>query len=195
MEEYKLIVDYPNYEVSNIGNVRNKTTGRILKATLILNNGYLKVGLSKKKVRKTIDVHKLVSNAFLNNPDDKNCVDHINNNRTDNNVSNLRFATKTENGRNRIMNQNNTSNVKGVSFHKLVKKWRAKITIDGIGVHIGYFENIEDAKQARMKKANEIFGEFVNDCEKLPSIKLKSTVKLFKAIDDLLNKINQLIHL
>ena len=49
---------------------------------------------------------------------------------------------------------------------------------------------------ARMKKANEIFGEFINHSEKsLPIIKLKSTVKLFKTIDDLLNEINQLIHL
>ena len=39
--------------------------------------------------------------------------------------------------------------------------------LDGISIHLGYFDNIEDTKQARLTKANEVFGVFVNKCEKL----------------------------
>jgi len=63
------------------------------------------------------------------------------------------------------MRKDNTSNVKGVSYHKKHKKWQASITIDGIRIHLGYFSNIEDAKQARVDRANEAFGVYTNQCE------------------------------
>ena len=83
-----------------------------------------------------------------------------------------------------------------MSWNKRANKWTAQIKINGVKQHLGSFDNIEDAKMARMKKANELFGEFINDCEKLPIIiKLKSTIKLFHKIDNLINEINQLKHL
>ena len=47
------------------------------------------------------------------------------------------------------------------------KKWHAQIKIDGISIHIGYFNDLEDAKIARVKRANEAFGVYTNACEKL----------------------------
>ena len=67
---------------------------------------------------------------------------------------------------NRSTSNNNTSGVKGVHWNSQCKKWQAQISIDGVKFHIGSYGNIEDAKKARMKKANEIFGEYTNACEK-----------------------------
>ena len=65
------------------------------------------------------------------------------------------------------MMSNNTSSVKGVIFDKHAKKYRAQITIDGIQIHLGLFANIEDAKQVRIKRANEAFGIFTHSSEKI----------------------------
>jgi hypothetical protein len=166
MDEYWTnIKDYPDYAVSTFGNVENMKTGRILKPAINSNNGYLFVVLYKNGKAKTCTIHQLVADAFLDNPENKNCVDHKNGNKFDNSINNLRYATHIENSRNRKMSSKNTSGVKGVCFDSNTNKWRAYIRLDGILVHLGRFKTIEDAKQARINKANEVFGEFINDCE------------------------------
>ena len=77
----------------------------------------------------------------------------------------MRWATVIENARNSKIRSDNTSGVKGVSYHAKTKKWQARITIDGKDYHLGYYSTIEEAKQARFNKANEVFGEFKNICE------------------------------
>jgi len=166
MEEYKQIIDFDNYEVSNLGNVRNIKTGRILKVSDD-NNGYLKFNLWKNNKMKTKKIHKLVADAFIENPENKTCVDHIDNDTKNNNMNDLRWATMSENSQNSKISNRNTSGAKGVCWHKNRNKLRAQITIDGIKIHLGYFENIEDAKEARIKRANEIFGAYTNECEKI----------------------------
>lgn len=93
-----------NYEVSNLGNVRNKKTKLVL-ATEDTGNGYLYVGLqmpdgSYKKAR----VHRLVAMTFLEfeRTEERNEVDHINGCKTDNYVENLRWCTHKENMNNPI---------------------------------------------------------------------------------------------
>ena len=66
----------------------------------------------------------------------------------------------------------NTSGVKGVSFNNYLNKWHAYINIDGIRVNLGCFENLEDAKQARIIKVNEAFGAFTNKIEKMNKLLL-----------------------
>jgi hypothetical protein len=112
-------------------------------------------------------VHRLVCNAFLENPDNKALVDHIDCNKQNNNISNLRWATNQENQRNKNLSKKNTSNVKGVCFDKYANKWKAQIMIDGLRIHLGYYNTLEEAKQARLKKVNEVFGEFVHASEKI----------------------------
>ena len=67
---------------------------------------------------------------------------------------------------NRKLNYNNTSNYKGISYDKQRKKWRAAININGKDYNLGRFDNIEDAVNCRVKKAKEVFGEYINSCEK-----------------------------
>ena len=105
--------------------------------------------------------------AFIPNADGKSCVDHIDNDKSNNNIANLRWATHSENNPNRTMMSNNTSGVKGVSWDKDTNKWRSQINIDGININLGRFVHLEDAKQARITRANQAFGVFTNACEKI----------------------------
>ena len=166
VEVWRSIDGYDNYAVSSFGRVKNVKTGKILKAR---NDkyGYLRVNLYEYRVMKTHRIHKLVANAFIDNPNNKQCVDHKNNDRTNNDISNLRFATYKENNQNSKLSSNNTSGCKGIDWKKKAKKWRAQIRIDGIKSHIGLFANLEDAKIARINRANQAFGIYTNACEKL----------------------------
>ena len=159
IETFANIVGFPNYQVSTFGNVKNITTGRILKHGNGT-GGYLMVRLSNDGDVLTKRIHKLVADAFLENPDDKKCVDHIDHNRLNNHLSNLRYATHSENQHNRTKNKDNTSGVAGVSWHKNIKKWEAKITINGVKKHLGSFENKDDAITARTNAEIQYFREF-----------------------------------
>jgi hypothetical protein len=165
VEEFRVIKGFQNYEISNFGNVKNNKTGRILKPG-INSHGYKNVTLyiDGKYFHKKI--HKLVAEHFIENPHNKNNVDHINNNKLDNNVINLRWATSKENNMNRKLSSRNTSHYKGVSFHKPSNKWLAQIYINGKKKYLGTFDKIEDAINTRVKKAEEVFGEYKNQCEK-----------------------------
>ena len=118
-EYYCPLIDYPNYAVSNYGNVKNRNTGRILKPGKS-SNGYLAVNLGAGNSQL---IHKLVINAFEANHENKRCIDHKD-------------------------------------------KWEAYIMINYKKIHLGSFENIEDAKKARQEKSKELFGDYLNSCEK-----------------------------
>ena len=79
MENYIIIDGFENYSVSDLGNVRNNKTGRILKWSV--NDGYFFVGLRKHKIKYNQKIHRLVVQAFIPNLENKNCVDHIDNDR------------------------------------------------------------------------------------------------------------------
>jgi hypothetical protein len=166
METYKVVKGFENYSVSDHGNVKNNTTRKILKNCPNV-HGYEQVQLWKDQKRSTLKVHRLVALSFLPNLEAKPMVDHIDNNILNNNVSNLRWATRVQNGQNRILNKNNKTGYKGVSFNKRKDKYVSVIQVDGIQVQLGYFTNIEDAKQARIIKANQAFGIYTNSCEKI----------------------------
>lgn len=165
MEEiWKPIENYENYSVSTLGQVRNDTTGKILKKG---NNGHgrFQVSLCKNGIIKRFQIHRLVALAFIPNPEGKLEIDHINNDPSNNNLTNLRWATHRENGRNTRIPSNNTSGIKGVSWYKSQGKWLAQILVDGIQIHIGYYNTIEEATLARQTRANLAFGVFTNACE------------------------------
>ena len=89
------IKGYPNYSVSNLGRVKSKKTGKLLKS--YQTRGYLRVSLYNDAGRKCKLVHRLVAEAFIPNLKNKSDVNHINGCRTDANVCNLEWATASEN--------------------------------------------------------------------------------------------------
>jgi hypothetical protein len=164
-EEFKKIQHYQLYSVSNLGNVRNDKTGKMLKQGLSPDD-YKTVrlrGEDEKYVTKY--VHRLVAIAFIPNVLNKSEVDHINNDGKDNRVQNLRWASHQENCFNTSMNISNTSGAKGVSYHKKSNKWQANICINGKQKYLGTFTDKEEAIKARFDYASKVMGEFINQCE------------------------------
>lgn len=104
MEEWKTINGYgEKYQVSNLGRIRTlggKTWKQPRIKETTLSNGYVRVVLVGDGKRKNEFVHKLVAEAFLDNPMNKTQVDHINTITTDNNVNNLRWVSCSENANN-----------------------------------------------------------------------------------------------
>ena len=93
------------YQVLNMGRVkslgRKDRFGRVIKERIlepaVTHNGYLRVGLHVDGKRKMLRVHRLVCEAFHENPDNKSEVNHVNENKTDNRACNLEWSTRTEN--------------------------------------------------------------------------------------------------
>ena len=81
-------------------------------------------------------------------------IDHINGDRTDNRVSNLRDVSHMENGRNQKLGSTNKSGANGVHWFPSRKKWRATITVNGKSLHLGYYDTVAEAADAR-KLADE----------------------------------------
>jgi HNH endonuclease/NUMOD4 motif/NUMOD1 domain len=96
MEEiWKPIKDFKNYSVSNLGNIRNEVSGKILKNNI--KAGYENISLTNKNNKKSFKVHRLVALAFIDNPENKSDVNHKDKNKLNNCVSNLEWLTRKEN--------------------------------------------------------------------------------------------------
>ena len=158
-EMFLPIDGYDNYFISNFGNVKNSKTNRIMKQGNH-KQGYKMINLSKNGKMKTFTVHRLVGNAFLENPDNKQMIDHIDNNPSNNIVKNLRWCSQKDNVCNRDKQINNTTGFKGVSFNKRHNKYHAQININGKKKYLGLFETAEEASVAYEAKAKVIHKEF-----------------------------------
>ncbi len=143
-EKWKSVNGFANYEISSCGRVRNATTERMLKSSDD-GRGYLKISLCKEGKSSTAKIHRLVAEAFVNNPEGKRCVDHIDGDRTNNHRENLRYATHSENNRNTSKRANTTSVYYGVCLHKTSNKWTAQIQIDGKRKNLGFFTDEKEA--------------------------------------------------
>ena len=101
-EEWKPIAGFENrYEVSNLGQVKSLNFHRSGKPQILKQYsdryGYMKVFLYRNGKPHYLTVHRLVAEAFILNPENKETVDHIDCNRKNNNVENLRWVTAKEN--------------------------------------------------------------------------------------------------
>ena len=98
MEQWKQIDDFPNYEVSNQGQVRNKKTLRILKQSF--SNNYAYCNLYNNGSHKRVTIHRLVAKAFVpleNGQYQDYSVDHIDNNSLNNKSDNLQWLKQEDN--------------------------------------------------------------------------------------------------
>lgn len=113
MEVWKKIDDYPDYEVSSLGRIKNIQTGKILKQE-IKKEGYASIRIfNSARKRKHLNVHALVAEAFLSPKSE--CVNHKDGNKTNNNVNNLEWCTYSYNNRHAYA-------------HKLKKPYQQRIT-------------------------------------------------------------------
>ena len=92
------IVGYPNYEVSDRGDIRNVRTNKILGRRLD-KDGYRSVYLYTGGHGLNQKVHRLVAEAFIEHSDDRDQINHANGNKEDNRVENLEWCTRSENTR------------------------------------------------------------------------------------------------
>lgn len=115
--------------------------------------GYLTVGV----LNKVYKVHRLVW-LYHHGVFPEDMIDHINGEKADNRIENLRLATASLNKANEKLRRDNTSGFKGAKPHK--GKWQARIGINGVRRSLGYFDTPEGAHAAYMKAAVKHFGEF-----------------------------------
>ena len=87
-------------------------------------------------------------------------IDHINGDRADNRLSNLRPATNSENMRNMSAPRSNKSGAKGVSWSSARMKWEARIRTDAGSKFLGYFDTVHEAAEAYRRAALEFHGAF-----------------------------------
>jgi len=141
------------YAVSEDGKIFSlnyRRTGRTQELSPADNgHGYHRVVLCKNGKQKMFQVHRLVAQAFLDDYDPDLDVDHIDMNRTNNHVSNLRMVTRSQNC------QNNKA--KGVSFRKDINKWRAHLKIN-YKLHYGPYRATKEEALADRQELIKKYG-------------------------------------
>lgn len=118
-------------------------------------DGYLISRINNNLVR----MHRLIMDV----KDKKLDIDHINHNTLDNRKNNLRIVTRSQNSMNKKLANNSTSGITGVCFDKRKEKWRAYIKINGKQNELGYYNDFQDAVNARKNAEEECFGEYSYD--------------------------------
>lgn len=119
--DYKRIKGFEDYLIYSDGRVYSEKTGKFLKP---VNNGkgYLIIRLINCEVEKICRVHRLVAEAFIPNPENKPFIDHIDTDRSNNDISNLRWVTAKENSNNPITLKKLSESQKGKSLSEETKK-------------------------------------------------------------------------
>ena len=133
MEEiWKIIPDYPNYKISNLGKVINIKKNKLM--TLTKHSNYYWVKLSNNNHAKSIKVHRLVAQIFIPNPDNLPCVNHKDEDTSNNPVDNLEWCNHE---------YNNTYGTRIERQKEKIKK--PVIQCDIKGNYINEFDSINDA--------------------------------------------------
>ena len=117
-------------------------------------DGYLILKVKQKQFK----AHRV---AWLLNYGDfpKSELDHINRDRTDNRIENLRTIKKSENPVNCSVYSNNKSGYKGILWLERLQKWQVNVQYKNKNHYIGVFKNIDDAILARKQAEQDVFGK------------------------------------
>jgi len=133
---------YEGYSITKEGIVYGKH--KKPKKTYIDINGYKRVQLSINCKNKCVSIHRLLALTFLPNPNNYPQVDHIDRNKLNNDLSNLRWVNNSTNQQNCNKKKTNTSGYKNISFIKSEGKWKYTKCINGKN-HQRRFKTLEEA--------------------------------------------------
>ncbi|MBD2720816.1 HNH endonuclease signature motif containing protein [Hymenobacter armeniacus] len=154
IKQIKVIDGHEHYSITSDGEVIRTKTGRILKQSNM--NGYRQVTLSCDGKRKEVLVHQLLAKAFIPNPHRYPKVDHIDRNRSNNNLTNLRWVSNKQNSRNISKQLGTSSRFIGVCQRKGSKMFTAQITINGKQTHLNSYKTEIEAAIGYNEKAMEL---------------------------------------
>lgn len=153
MSTYKDIVGYEGlYKISDDGKIISLFAGKIKERRIRIKDGYYLITLCKDNSNKTYPIHRLIYEAFIAPIDKNKVIDHIDRNRMNNSLSNLRVVTQSENAKNR--------NGKGVKLDKRSGKWEARIRVDRKYIHLGSFDTKDSARLAYIR-AKETYHSII----------------------------------
>lgn len=131
------------------GKIKKKPAGTKLKS------GYIGIWAGTQRYQ----AHRLAWVLYYGCwPNDQ--IDHINGDKADNRIANLREATNSQNGKNYGFNKSNTSGVKGVSWCKNTGRWRAVIKVNHKSKFLGRYDTKEQAARARQIAEKKYFAEW-----------------------------------
>jgi hypothetical protein len=176
-EIWKDIEGYEGYyQISSFGRVksfsrlvlngfRNRNTTKKIRKPKFDRGGYTEVCIKFNNKSIQYRIHRLVALHFIDNPNNKAEVNHLDSNRLNNNVKNLEWASKRENQCYANINRKKTSKYVGVCFYEGKKSnyWRSKIQINNKHIYLGSFQTELEAYQARCdyEKANNIENKYL----------------------------------
>jgi hypothetical protein len=144
-ETWKPIINYERYHVSDLGNIRRNN--KLLNPSLDT-YGYRQINIYKDGKRYTRKVYRLVLETFSPNIDNKSQIDHINRIRADDRLENLRWATPSENCRNKY---GYSEDMHGISWNKKNSKYVVKFIKNNVEQYFGSCFTMEEAKILRDK--------------------------------------------
>jgi len=139
-----------HYHVSSLGKIRSLKFGKEKEIKLQSNGQYLHTIFCRNGKRKTFLVHQLVAVAFLNHKPEgsKFVIDHINSNKLDNNIENLRIVSHRENN----SKERTTKSGLPVGVRKMGNRFRSSIRIGNTRKNLGSFKTVEEASDSYQKE-------------------------------------------
>jgi hypothetical protein len=135
---------YENYLIYPSGKVWSKASKRYLSPRLNKHTGYLQVELYKDRISKNHSIHRLLALHYIENPDNKRCVDHWDGNKTNNKLNNIRWASHSENSQNTVVRKNNKLGIKNICYDKSLDRYKYEKIIKG-EKHQRRFKTLEEA--------------------------------------------------
>ena len=151
--------DFPGYFISTRGRVFSEKgkKRRELKSSNNSTHGYLFVNLCKEGKKHTKKVHRLVGETFLERVEGKNEIDHINQNKNDNRLTNFRWVDSRENKINTGIQSRNTSGITGVCWNKYNNTWIGSISIETNKRKRKNFKTKEEAIKWRLEMEEKYY--------------------------------------